>query len=254
MRRPGLIALVGALSCALAMASCGKSAGAGKDKAAPAAGAAVKPGGAAGNSNIGAPRLEMPDSPPVPGAKPPPAEEEAPLAEPRKEGTQARASGAKHKALVDKVVQLYSVVGGTPVNVLETTVEHGLLRVMFAERGSANRVSTVFVTLDGAVIFEGGYEIGHELETLAVDRIFADCLKEAGLKVHGHPGHGATRTQLKVIGRFAGGLLEPCKDKATCEAVTAKLGVKQLPAITVGATAHTGPLTRGWLETMTGCK
>ncbi len=161
---------------------------------------------------------------------------------------------AARKAILDKVVGLYSMVGDQPVDVIEATPAHGLLRVTFASRGGNERQSTVFVSEAGDVVFERGYEIDHELESLAVDKLFADCLSGAGLKVHGHPGQPATRAQLKVIGRFGERFLQPCKDKAACDAAAKTLGVKKLPALTVRGANYNGPRTRVWLETLTGCK
>ena len=153
-----------------------------------------------------------------------------------------------------QVTELYGSLGDNPVDLIEMSRKHGMWRITFATRGRPEAPSTLFVTTDGKVAFEGGFEIQREREGLQMDAMFAGCLAENGVKLIGDSRDRNVQAQLRVIGRFSGQIFEDCgRTKGGCEAIAAKMKVK-LPVLTKGDRVEKVPHTRPWLETLTGCK
>lgn len=172
----------------------------------------------------------------------------------RSQADDAATATAKKRA-IDTVIKMYTMVAGKPMDVLETTEVSGMWRVTFQTRGTKEAPSTVHVTKDGKLAFEGGFELNRRYDKMQIDHNFAQCLHVRGLRVIGDSRDKTTTAQLKQVGSFAGKIFVDCgRTKDGCAKLMKKLGIKKLPVIEQGEDRFTGPRPRQFLETLSGCK
>ena len=166
----------------------------------------------------------------------------------------AARDAAKQKA-IKTVTDMYSMIADKPMDVLEVTEASGMWRITFQTRGVKEAPSTVHVTKDGKLAFEGGFELQRRHERLQIDHNFAQCLHVRGVHVIGDGRTKEATAQLKEIGSFAGKIFVDCgRTKDGCAPLMKKLGVQKLPVIEQGSDRFTGPRPRSFLETLSGCK
>ncbi len=166
-----------------------------------------------------------------------------------------QADAAMKQKVAKSVTQMYGMIAGKPMDVLEVTKASGLWRVTFQTRGVKEAPSTVHVSGDGKLAFEGGFELKRRYGKLQGDHNFAKCLHLRGVRVIGDGRDKATAAQIKEIGSFAGKVLVDCsRVKDGCARLMKKLNIKKLPVIEHGEDRFTGPRPRAFLETLSGCK
>lgn len=170
------------------------------------------------------------------------------------EAKAAAVEQAKQRA-TQTVSDMYGMVAGKPIDIIEVTEVSGLWRVSFAARASKEAPSTVHVSMDGKLAFEGGYELQRRYEKLQIEHNFAQCLAVRGVRIIGDGRDKATMAQLKEVGSFAPKVFVDCgRAKDGCAPLMKKLGFKKLPTIEQGDDRFTGPRPRQFLETLSGCK
>lgn len=159
------------------------------------------------------------------------------------------------KEAVETVTKIYGMIAGKPMDVVEVTESSGLWRVTFQTRGVKEAPSTVHVSKDGKLAFEGGFELQQRHDALAIDHRFAQCLHVRGVTIIGDGRTKATKAQLKEVGSFAGKIFVDCaRGPGGCEPLMKKLKVTKLPVVEQGEDRFTGPRPRRFLETLSGCK
>ncbi|GEM_PF-2476536 len=184
------------------------------------------------------------------GGLPPGVKEITPESEKKREADDAAKKKAKQV-----VTDIYSRIAGKPMDVLEVTEVSGLWRITFQTRGVKEAPSTVHVTKDGKLAFEGGFELEKRQQKLQMDDNFATCLKLRGVRIIGDGRTKATRAQLQQVGSFAGKIFVDCgRAKEGCKPLMAKLKLTKLPVIEQGEDRFTGPRPKQFLETLSGCK
>ncbi len=167
----------------------------------------------------------------------------------------AKAEKEAKDAAVKTVTDIYGMIAGKPMDVVEVTEVSGMWRVTFQTRGVKEAASTVHVSKDGKLAFEGGFELKRRHEKLQVDHNFAQCLAVRGVRIIGDGRDRASVAQLKEVGSFGGRVFVDCgRAKDGCKALMAKLKIAKLPVIEQGEDRFTGPRPRAFLETLSGCK
>lgn len=153
---------------------------------------------------------------------------------------------------VDKILQeIYGMIAGAPIDIIENQVENGLFRITFNVRGAKTAPTTVFVTRDGRTLFQEPVDLPRRLMQMRTDKVFAECARLAGLHIYGLPTDDGTRQQLAEVGSFAGNVFIDC---SVAEQNCAGLGIKSYPTVEFRGKTETGAKPRAFLETLTGCK
>ena len=167
--------------------------------------------------------------------------------------TLAPAAADVSAAEVSKTVEeLFGMAANSPVDVIEARADGPVYRVTFNVRNSNKQApTTVFVSRDGKMLFQDGFELPERLTQMRLEKGFADCMRAAGLHVYGLLNDEGTRKQLAEIGGFAGAIFIDCSvGKENC----ARLGVKIYPTVEFRGKSETGVKQRNYLESLTGCK
>lgn len=180
--------------------------------------------------------------PQQPAARPPrPAQ--APASEPAPEELISGIAGV--------IEEVYGLISGKTIDVIEVRNDPHLWRVVFRTRGSEAREQVVYVTRDGRYLIESIIDLPRRRDQLINDKRFATCLKSRGVHLFVDPKMPETRKQLEALGSFSKSLVINC---AVAPENCKKLGVTSLPSVAMGSRMTPGFQTRAWVETLSGCK
>lgn len=147
---------------------------------------------------------------------------------------------------------MYGMAANAPIDVLEIRLDGPLYRITFQARGAGKgSTTTVFVSRDGKMAYQDGFDLRERLKQMRMEKGFAECMRLAGLHVYGLLNDEETRKQLAEIGGFAGAVFIDCAaGKENC----ARLGVKVFPSLEFRGKTEAGFKQRNYLESLTGCK
>ena len=162
------------------------------------------------------------------------------------------AADASTAEITTHLEELFGMAANAPVDVLEIRADGPVYRVTFNVRSSSKTPpTTVFVSRDGKMVFQDGFDLQERLTQMRMEKGFADCMRQAGLHVYGLLSDEATRKQLAEIGGFAGAIFIDCSvGKENC----ARLGIKTYPTLEFRGKPEAGIKARNYLESLTGCK
>ena len=149
------------------------------------------------------------------------------------------------------IEEVYSLISGQPIDVIEVRNDPHLWRVVFRARVPESREQVVYVTRDGRYLIESLIDLPKRRDQLIGDKRFANCLKSRGVRIFADPKMPETRKQLEALGIFSKSLVINC---AVAPENCKKLGVTALPAVAMGNRVTPGVQTRAWVETLSGCK
>ncbi len=165
--------------------------------------------------------------------------------------TGCRRADASAIAVQELVESWYPLAEGREVRVLDVKADGSLYRVTFHRAGPQPQLETIFVTRDGRYLVEALRPVQQESARLRDERRFAECLRDAGLRIYTQAAAPFSQQAVAQAGHFGDLVAIDCSSAAeNCH----KLGVTELPSITHGGEVFSGVKPRAWLESRTGCK
>lgn len=162
-------------------------------------------------------------------------------------------AAANQQQAEKSVKDLYSLITGSDAEVLKTTEQSGVYRIVVRLRDATGRdtVQDVFVTKDGLFFTDRLLSLEGQKSLLQNQSAFAACLFDRQVRVLGLANDPATLAQLQVLGAFSGRIYIDCggQNAALCQ----QMNVTQVPVVFVNGTLVQGPQNLAWFEQNTGC-
>lgn len=163
-------------------------------------------------------------------------------------------SSSQQKVL-ENIGEAYELLTESDVEVLNVKDEGYLYRILLRLKITGGDVlREVYATKDGRFYSEAGnvIEVSGFMDMLSKEKGFAECLGSKGFIVFGQKSEPSTLQQLLEIGNFANRVYVDCvgANLQACQ----QLGIQQIPTIVYNRMNYTGVKTRGWIESLTGCK
>jgi hypothetical protein len=153
---------------------------------------------------------------------------------------------------MDKVVKVYELLSEGKVEVMKTTEESGLYRVVLrVTTANGDSLQEVYVSKDGSIITDKVIRTDDYQVRLEKEKAFADCLKEKKLLVFGQSNEQNTVNQLMILGNYGYKVYVDCTG-ANLQACQ-QLGITQIPTIALESKVYTGVHDLAWFEQTTGC-
>jgi hypothetical protein len=155
-----------------------------------------------------------------------------------------------------KAKTLYELTFGGNVDVISTTEENGMYKVIIKVIDYLGRTSMleVYMSQDGKLVSDRVFKLDEFTTSLEKQKLFIDCLDKEGLKIYGVSNSNVTALLLQQIlggSRFLDKIYVDC-DVNLQECLDAK--VKVAPSIVYQKEVYEGAKTIEWFENKTGCK